>query len=304
MRAGVLAGMLALSIASSIASSAWGDPTTDECIEANTKAQSLRRAGKLRDAREQLLLCGSPSCPKMVKDDCAQRMDEVDRVMPTVVFQAKDAQGHDLSNVRVMIDGVLLTDKLVGVALQVDVGDHEVAFSADGYRPYTQHFIIVEGQKDRRENITLTSTAPVLVIPPPPPPIQPINTARPPPPPPPVIYTPPIDPAVVEARRSRRTTGILLTVFGGLSLGGTIAFAVLGGQQNATIQAGGFATASDISSADTAGVAYNVGMGITLAGGLVLLAIGLPLTLVSLGDGTPAKSARLDIGPRGLGFQW
>lgn len=287
-------------------------PTTDECIDANTKSQSLRRAGKLREAREQLLLCGSPSCPKMVRDDCAQRTDEVDRAIPTIVFQVKDAQGHDLTDVKVTMDGAPLVDKLAGTALQVDVGDHTFAFVADGYNPLTQQFVIVESQKDRRETLTLVSVAPVVqpvVEPPPvqPPPAPPVVVPLvvQPPPQPPIIPPPPVvDPSAVDARRLRRTTGIVLTVFGVASLGGALAFAVLGGNQNSAIQAGGFATASDIASADNLGTAYNVAFGVALAGGLVLAAIGLPLILTNLGDGTPTRSARLHVGPRGVGVQW
>jgi hypothetical protein len=309
MRAVPLTGLLAIALVT-LASSVRADPTTDECIEANTKSQSLRRGGKLREAREQLLLCGSASCPKLVKDDCAQRMEEVERATPTIVFQVKDAQGRDLSDVKVAMDGSPLIDRIVGTAVQIDVGEHEFAFTADGFRPYSQRFIIVEAQKDRRETITLTSNAPVVVAPPPPPP----EVVQPPPPPPPrveqPVYVAPVvlDPAAVEARRTRRTTAIVLCVFGVLSLGGSVAFAVLGGQENTTIQAGGFATASDIANADSAGTAYNVALGVSLAGGLILAAIGLPLLLTSLGDGSPtsshAASLRVNVGPTGLRLQW
>lgn len=304
----------ALGFVALLAPLARADVTTDQCVDANTKAQSLRRSGKLRDARTQLLICASASCPRMVKDDCTQRMDELDWVMPTIVFQVKDAQGHDLSDVRVTMDGALLADRLVGTALQADVGDHEFSFSSNGYMATSAHYVIVEGQKDRHETITLTSSAPVLVAPPPPPPVEtttpPITPPPPPvtPPPPPVVLPPlAVDQGAIDARRSRRTAGVVLAVFGVLSLGGTVAFAVLGGQQNSTIQKGGFATSSDISSADSTGQAYNVGLGVTLAVGLVLAAIGIPLWLLNLGDGGSARAAALHHvtwGAKGLSLTW
>jgi hypothetical protein len=56
-------------------------PTKQECVAANEAAQDLRRAGKLREAREKLAVCLDEGCPKAVRDDCAQRRDEVDKAM-------------------------------------------------------------------------------------------------------------------------------------------------------------------------------------------------------------------------------
>ena len=287
-------------VACTVALPARADPTVDECIAANTSAQTQRRDGKLREARAQLLLCAAASCPKMVRDDCTKRMDEVDRAMPTIVFQAKDSHGGDLVNVDVTMDGSSLTSTLDGHALTVDVGDHQFTFSAQGYNPVTQHFVLVEGQKDRRETITLTSTAPLVVAPPPTPP--PPLVVEPPPPvtrtvlgPPPVAptpsYSPFVDTSAVEARRSRRSTGVTLTVLSVISFGGAAAFAALGAAQNGKITGGGFATSDDIASADSAGQAFNIALGVCLVGGGLLAAVGLPLWLLNLGDGTPSKVA-------------
>ena len=61
------------------------EPTKLECIAANDAAQDLRRTGKLREAREKLALCVSTACPGPVREDCAQRLTEVDGVMPSIV---------------------------------------------------------------------------------------------------------------------------------------------------------------------------------------------------------------------------
>lgn len=54
-------------------------PTKQECVAANEAAQDLRRAGKLRDARKKLELCVAEICPKAVREDCAQRLDDLDK---------------------------------------------------------------------------------------------------------------------------------------------------------------------------------------------------------------------------------
>ncbi len=155
-RAATIATLVAL--AAPVARAAG--PSVDDCIAADTSAQSLRRAGKLREAREQLMVCASSACPAMVKSDCTQRIDELDRVQPTIVFEVKNAAGQDVSDVFVWMDGKPLASKLTGTALAIDLGDHEFAFTAPRYLRYVQHFVIAEGQKDRRERVTLAAAPP------------------------------------------------------------------------------------------------------------------------------------------------
>ena len=101
---------------------AAADPTKEQCIAANDHAQEFRQAGKLSKAREQLVLCVAQSCPGPVREDCAQRLDEVDKAMPTIVFVVKDASGNDVSGVSVTMDGQPLAAKLTGAAVAVDPG--------------------------------------------------------------------------------------------------------------------------------------------------------------------------------------
>jgi hypothetical protein len=130
-------------------------PNKLECIAANDDAQDLRRAGKLREAREKLLLCGSTSCPGLVREDCAQRLTEVDHVMPSIVFEVKDGAGSDVAGVTVTLDGQQLPGKLSGLPVQVDPGEHRFVFEAQGL-PATEKTIVVrEGEHDRHERVVL-----------------------------------------------------------------------------------------------------------------------------------------------------
>ena len=141
------------------------EPTKVECIAANDVAQDLRRAGKLREAREKLALCISASCPGPVREDCAQRLTEVDGVMPTVVFEVKDAAGNDVSAVSVTMDGQRRTDKLNGLPVQVDPGEHRFVFEAQGLPSTEKTIVIREGERDRHERVSLGQPA----VPAPPP---------------------------------------------------------------------------------------------------------------------------------------
>ena len=90
-------------------------------------------------------------------------MDELDRIMPTIVFAAKDKQGRDVSVVRVTMDGAPLVAKLDGTAVAVDPGEHDFTFEANGEPPVTQHFVIREGEKSRRETIAIGGLPPAPV---------------------------------------------------------------------------------------------------------------------------------------------
>ena len=66
------------------------------CLDAASKAQSLRDAHKLVEAREQLRACAAARCPAVVQNDCATWLVEVERALPTVVLAAKNTAGADL----------------------------------------------------------------------------------------------------------------------------------------------------------------------------------------------------------------
>jgi hypothetical protein len=143
------------------------DLTKGQCVDANTKGQDLRRDGKLTAARELLRQCASASCPVMVRDDCTKRLDELESAQPTIAFEVKDASGSDLSDVQVSVDGKLLADRLDGTALPVDQGSHVFTFTVAGQPPITRTFLLIEGEKRRREQIALGSVSlPVSGAPP------------------------------------------------------------------------------------------------------------------------------------------
>jgi hypothetical protein len=139
---------------------AGADMTKLQCIDANTRAQDLRRDGKLGAAREQLRQCADATCPEMVRDDCTRRLDEVERAQPTIVFEAKDGSGNDQSDVKVTVDGAPLADRLDGAALRVDPGQHVFVFLVAGQPPLRRTLVLAEGDKGRREKVVLGSAPP------------------------------------------------------------------------------------------------------------------------------------------------
>ena len=108
------------------------DPTTADCLAANDKSISLRNEHKLLGARTQSLVCAASSCPAEIRKECERRIDLVNASMPTVVFEAKDGSGNDLSAVTVKMDGALLAERLEGTAMPLDPGAHTFTFDSLG----------------------------------------------------------------------------------------------------------------------------------------------------------------------------
>jgi hypothetical protein len=157
---------------------AHADASKQQCIAADTNAQSLRREGKFAAARDQLRACADSACPDLVRNDCTQRLNELDASQPTIIFDAKDADGKDVTGVTVSVDGQPLADKLRGVAIPCDPGEHTFTFQALGSAPVTMTYVIKEGESARRERVVLT--VPAASAPPAPPSPASNPTAAPP----------------------------------------------------------------------------------------------------------------------------
>jgi hypothetical protein len=148
------------------------NPTTIDCLSANDKSIALRNQHKLMAARTELLVCASASCPGEVRKDCVRRIEQVNASMPTIVFEAKDESGNDLTAVTIKMDGEVITEQLDGTAISIDPGAHTFTIDAIGQPTVTKQLVIREGQKDRREQIQVrtlreAATASSPALPPP-----------------------------------------------------------------------------------------------------------------------------------------
>jgi hypothetical protein len=140
-------------------------PTKDQCADANEAAQTLRAASKLRSAIDQLTVCVSKSCPAPVRDDCARRLDDAQKALPTVVFDVHTAAGADVTAVTVKMDETVLTTTLDGSAIAVDPGQHTFSFAADGLPAIDKPVLIREGVRAQHVRMILGGTVapPVFV---------------------------------------------------------------------------------------------------------------------------------------------
>jgi hypothetical protein len=142
-------------------SSSAAGPTKRDCVSANENAQDLRRGGRLREARAQFSLCVAASCPRAVRDDCAQGLAEIAGAMPHIVLAIRDADGHPVAPVTVVMDGVPVVDALDGAPIEVDPGAHRLRFTAAGFLPFEESVVVDEGDRERHVDVVLQAPAPV-----------------------------------------------------------------------------------------------------------------------------------------------
>jgi hypothetical protein len=267
-----------------LAQAASAEITKTACVEADTQAQQLRRDEKLSASRDKLKICTDPACPALVRDDCAQRLDELDKVQPTLVFEAKDGAGHDLTDVKVSVDGQPLVESVTGAAIPVEPGPHSFTFEAKGEKPITKQLVLREGDKARHEKIVFGS--------PPPPPVDPSRGA------------------------AQRTGGVVAIVLGvaGLGIGGV--FGALAASKWSSAQSACPASRSctkddhttatgDKGNAQTLATVSTVGFvvgGIVTTGGIILYVTAPSASR----EGKPAPAQGLvlapDFGPGGAGM--
>jgi hypothetical protein len=144
-----------------LSSVGWADgaPDSAACVDAYSKAQTLRNDKKLVEARAALLTCAQPSCKDFIVRDCTDWLEQVRTGLPTVVAVAIDAAGNALVDVKVTVDGAPFQDKIDGRAVPLNPGVHAFKFeAADGTKAEKQ-IIVAEGEHEKRISVTLGNAA-------------------------------------------------------------------------------------------------------------------------------------------------
>lgn len=137
---------LALSVASQ---PVQADGTALDCPSSSEAGQRLRDKNKYIAARAMFRACSQPSCPSIVRKDCAKSLAELDEVQPSIVIAAQDAAGADLAAVRVKLDGREVASRIDGSPIAIDPGEHTLRIEADAHAPLSQHVIVRVNEKNR-----------------------------------------------------------------------------------------------------------------------------------------------------------
>jgi hypothetical protein len=175
------------------------------CILQHESAQSLRRTGKLLEAREAVLVCSRDECPAAVRSDCGDWLEAMSKNVPSLVFRVK-SDDKDVSDVRVSVDGKLITSRLDGTPYELNPGSHTLLFEYAGFDPIQQEILVLEGEKNRVIAANFVKAVPVVKETSPKAPES-------------------ASPAPVEMYRP---TPVLTYVLGGVALAGVAGFAAFG----------------------------------------------------------------------------
>ncbi len=122
----------------------------ERCAVAYETTQRLRETGKLLEAATQAQSCAEAACPRVLRQDCARWVDEIDRLTPTIVIHATGADGCDVVDGRVTLDGAPLSETVTGGPVRLDPGVHSVRIQPRSGGPIEQRVVVIEGDRGRR----------------------------------------------------------------------------------------------------------------------------------------------------------
>src|SRR6478609_2672058 len=117
------------------------------CIDASTAGQTSRDAGKLLEARAQLLKCASDACPAVVRSSCSRWLSDVEEQIPSIVIRAADAAHVDITEGTATIDGSPAS--LDGKPISLDPGPHLVVVEAPDGTRLEKKVLLAAGEKSR-----------------------------------------------------------------------------------------------------------------------------------------------------------
>ncbi len=157
----VVAGLTSMGVLVPTASAQTKDSAAMKlaCVQASDKAQQLRVAGKLLAARNMLQTCVMDACPGVVREACSQWLGEVNQSLPSIVLGAKDADGRDVLDFKVWIDGDQVTEALGGRALPIDPGRHKMRYEKADGTVLEEEILVGEGTKNRPVSVVFPGAA-------------------------------------------------------------------------------------------------------------------------------------------------
>jgi hypothetical protein len=118
------------------------------CLDATEDGQKLRDGGAYLRARERFIACAAEQCPGEVRKSCVGWLENLDKLVPTVVFAAS-AHGADVTDVRVTIDGSTVIERIDGKPVSLDPGEHRFHFERAGEAPVDQTVVLRAGERER-----------------------------------------------------------------------------------------------------------------------------------------------------------
>jgi hypothetical protein len=142
-----------LSLVLALAFTSRAAAQVEACIADHKRVQTAREAGHYLDSLEAAARCAQPSCPGLIRQDCAAWYVDVKERTPSLVLDVRDERGRDLTDAKVTLGGRVLD--LHGRAISLDPGTHELHVEAPRHAPRVERIVLRQGEQNRRVAITL-----------------------------------------------------------------------------------------------------------------------------------------------------
>ena len=104
------------------------ESTAASCESSYEKAQTDRVAGHYLSAQSAALACSQIQCNQAIVRECMRLYESLQQDTPTLVFAARKAEGGELIEVKVEMDGKQIAERITGRPMPVDPGPHQFAF--------------------------------------------------------------------------------------------------------------------------------------------------------------------------------
>lgn len=130
-----------------------------QCVESHDNARVLMLEEKWLEARENMNRCQDPACPIAVRSDCGAWLDEITRILPTLlVVVERDDDGKSL--VELDIDGRSVELPNPPQPIEVLPGTHLVRVRLYPHAPVERVVVLGKGEKNHLVRIRFAEERP------------------------------------------------------------------------------------------------------------------------------------------------
>jgi len=148
----------------------------ERCVDAHEHARLSRLREQWIEARSAMSRCADPACPLAIRGDCSAWLEEVERVLPTLLIVIeRDDDGE--TPVELTLDGRALELPSEPGPIEVLPGTHRLRFTLRGYPPAEHEVSVNKGEKYRVVRVRFARAPARLSRPTPAPPARPVPTA-------------------------------------------------------------------------------------------------------------------------------
>jgi len=100
----------------------------EQCSAAYERTQTEKLAGHYVAAAAAALECSQLQCNAAIVQECVRFYSALETETPTLVFSARKAEGGELTDVRVEMDGKVVAEQITGRPFATDPGPHNFVF--------------------------------------------------------------------------------------------------------------------------------------------------------------------------------